>query len=144
MRYLRAVLTLHFRRTCHSVSPVKFLAMFMVVYWHVISYRPGFELSSRPSYAANFIIAVNMPLFFMVSGFFSRHLHESGNWAKLAARLKLYFWPVVVFSLSNRFVELDAGVLTVFLASCGIFALCFLMVRVLKMSNFVKKGIFGK
>ena len=84
---------------------VKFIAMFMVVYWHVMSYRPSFELSSRPSYAANFIIAVNMPLFFMVSGFFSRNLHESRNWPKLVRRLMAYFWPMLTFSLAFAIVD---------------------------------------
>ena len=59
--------------------------------------------------------------------------------------LGIYFLQGAMISwIGNRFVKLDAGVLTVFLSSCGIFALCFLMVRVLKMSDFVKKGIFGK
>lgn len=83
----------------------KFVAMFMVVYWHVMSYRPGFDLAEMPSYAANFIIAVNMPLFFLVSGYFSRRLHDSGNWHKLAWRLVSYFWPVAVFSLIGAVMD---------------------------------------
>ena len=78
---------------------VRFVAMFMVVYWHVMSYRPGFDLETMPSYAANFIIAVNMPLFFIVSGYFSRRLHESGDWRRLANRLIGYFWPIAFFAV---------------------------------------------
>lgn len=77
----------------------KALAIFMVVYWHVMSYRTGFELATMPSYAANFIIAVNMPLFFIISGFFSRRLHEGGRWIKLLNRFILYFWPMAIFKL---------------------------------------------
>ncbi len=50
-----------------SFDIVKFAAMFMTVYWHVMCYRSRFDLISILSYAANFIIAMNMPLFFMVS-----------------------------------------------------------------------------
>lgn len=77
---------------------VKLIAIAMVIYWHVMSYRPGFDLSSMPSCAANFILALNMPLFFIVSGYFSRRLHESGDWRKLANRLIKYFWPLAFFS----------------------------------------------
>jgi len=77
---------------------LKFVAMFMVVYWHVMSYRPGFDLATMPSRAANFIISMNMPLFFMISGYFSRRLHESGDWKKLGHRLVTYFWPLATVS----------------------------------------------
>ena len=83
----------------------KFVAMFMVVYWHVMSYRPGFDLATMPSCAANFIIAVNMPLFFVVSGYFSRRLHYSGNWRKLAGRMVSYFWPLAIFSIIGAVID---------------------------------------
>ena len=87
---------------------VKCIAMFMVIYGHVTGYRSGFDLSTMPSNAANFIIAVNMPLFFMVSGYFSRRLHESKNWRKLAKRLTGYFWPLasigIIFAVLDSFV----------------------------------------
>jgi len=78
---------------------VKGLAMYMVIYWHVMSYRPGFELLATPSYAANFIIIVNMPLFFMVSGYFSHRVHEMGDWRRFVNRIIKYFWPIAVFSV---------------------------------------------
>ena len=84
---------------------MKFIAIFMVVYWHVMSYRSGFDLATMPSYAANFIISVNMPLFFMVSGYFSRRLHESGDWRRLANRLVKYFWPITTFAFFFALVE---------------------------------------
>lgn len=77
----------------------KALAIFMVVYWHVMSYRTDFELATTPSYAANFIIVVNMPMFFMISGFFSRRLHEGGCWIKLLNRFIMYFWPMAISKL---------------------------------------------
>ena len=82
-----------------SFDLAKAIAMFMVVYWHVMSHRPGFDLAAMPSYAANFIIAVNMPLFFMASGYFSHRLHERGSWLRLGNRFISYFWPMAVFAL---------------------------------------------
>ena len=87
------------RKRDASFDLAKAVAMFMVVYWHVLSYRPGFELADMPSCAANFIIVVNMPLFFMISGYFSRRLHGDGNWSKLLNRFITYFWPMVFFNI---------------------------------------------
>ena len=86
---------------------VKFVAIYLVVYGHVMGYRPGFELRDCPSFAANFIIAVNMPIFFVVSGYFSRRLHEIGGWIKLSSRGVKYFWPLAVSSLCVAFLEND-------------------------------------
>ena len=88
---------------------VKFLAMWMVVVWHMIDYRSDFDLKKTPLIAANLIVGVNMPLFFMISGFFSRRLHESGDWHKLLLRLVSYFWPLAVFGLI--FTTIDSLVL---------------------------------
>lgn len=88
---------------------VKFIAMFMVIYSHVVFYRPGFDLVAMPSYAMNFILVVNMPLFFMVSGCLSRRLHESRDWLKLVNRLVRYFWPLMVFSCVFAVYECIAG-----------------------------------
>ena len=76
----------------------KGLAMFMVIYSHVIFYRPGFELKTMPSLAINFIMVVAMPLFFMLSGYFSSKLHKSRNWSDLFRRFTVYFWPMAFFS----------------------------------------------
>ena len=83
----------------------KAAAMFMVVYWHVMSYRPQFDLATMPSYAANFILSVNMPLFFVLSGYFSRRLHESGDGIKLLNRFISYFWPLAFWGVFWAIVE---------------------------------------
>lgn len=88
-----------------SFDIAKSVAIFMVIYWHTMSYRTGFELSNHPSYAANFIISINMPLFFMISGYFSRNLHESGCWKNLLKRLMFYFWPMFVFKFLFVFID---------------------------------------
>lgn len=82
-----------------SFDLVKAIAMFMVVYWHVMSYRAGFNLETMPSYASNFIVALNMPLFFMVSGYFSKRLHEGGDWRRVLDRFVFYFWPMAFFAV---------------------------------------------
>ena len=87
---------------------VKLIAMFMVVLGHTIGYRPGFNLATTMSYPTNFIIATNMPLFFMVSGYFSDRLHTSLSWRKLIGRLICYFWPLAFFSV--LFATLDCFV----------------------------------
>ena len=83
----------------------KAIAIFLVVYSHVMFCRPGFDLRTMPSYAMNFIWVINMPFFFMISGYFSRNLHESGDWKKFANRLIRYFWPLAVFGVVFAVVE---------------------------------------
>ena len=81
------------------IDVAKAVAMFMVVYLYVMFYRPGCDLRDNPSYAINFIISVAMPLFFMISGYFSRCLHESGDVVNLLNRFILYFWPLAISAL---------------------------------------------
>jgi len=83
----------------------KAIAIFLVVYSHVMFCRPGFDLRTMPSYAMNFIWVINMPVFFMISGYFSRSLHESGKWEKFANRLIRYFWPLAIFGVVFAIVE---------------------------------------
>ena len=83
----------------------KFLAMFMVVYSHVVSYRLGFDHVTMPSYAMNFIQSVNMPLFFIISGYFAQHLHETRNINKLVDRLVKYFWPMIFFAVFYTMID---------------------------------------
>lgn len=46
----------------------------------------------------NFIVGMNMPIFFMISGYFSAKTVFEGNWAKLGQHLIGYFWPLAFFS----------------------------------------------
>ena len=84
---------------------IKLVAIFMVVFSHVQSYRPGFSFADMPSRSLNFIMVVNMPLFFMISGYFSRKLHESSNGIKLVDRLISYFWPMAFFAAFSALVD---------------------------------------
>lgn len=91
------------RRPLFDVA--KAIAIFLVVYSHVMFCRPGFDLRTMPSYAMNLIWVINMPVFFMISGYFSRNLHESGKWEKFVNRLVRYFWPLAVFGIVFAIVE---------------------------------------
>ncbi len=106
---------------------VKFIAMFMVVYSHVISYRQGFDLVTMPSFAMNFIQLINMPLFFIISGYFSRRLQVTGDWMRLANRLVRYFWPLAFFG--------------VFFAALDCFAFCKITVSAIPLVS-VKRFLF--
>ena len=46
----------------------------------------------------NFIVGMNMPLFFMISGYFSANIVKEGDWSKLGQHLVGYFWPLAVVS----------------------------------------------
>lgn len=55
---------------------VKFVAMFMVVFGHVQS---ATEMSWGTPYIKNFIIQSNMPLFFIISGYFAVSAVQGGG-----------------------------------------------------------------
>lgn len=75
---------------------LKFFAMFLVVlgraYWEM-------GCKTGMPYFENFRCGMNMPLFFMISGYFAAHTIESGDWRKLCRHLVGYFWPVAVVSI---------------------------------------------
>lgn len=75
---------------------VRFVAMFFVVYGHAFQVVQDTTQLSRFS---NFIVGLNMPLFFFVCGYFSRNMIEVLDGRKLCRRLVVYFWPVVFFSV---------------------------------------------
>jgi len=78
----------------------RFMAMLMVVLWHCIwlSSRHDMVLSEG-SIVVNFLLGCNMPLFFIISGYFARTIIERGSWKALVLREISYFWPVLVFSI---------------------------------------------
>ena len=79
-----------------SFDLLKAIAIFMVVLWHAIS-----DFSDRTQFVltVNFIIGVNMPLFFVISGYFAVGMIIRGDKLKLLNRLIGYWWPVTVFSV---------------------------------------------
>ncbi len=88
---------------------VKFFAIVMVVYWHLISMAPSFgDVIRHKSAAINFVLGCNMPVFFVVSGFFARRMLFSCDWLTLGRRMLTYFWPVLFFSVPKLLFEFPA------------------------------------
>ena len=84
---------------------VKAIAIFMVLLSHVIFYRADFDLNVMPSYILNFVMSINMPLFFIISGYFSQKLHTSSDYGSLKRRLLSYFYPFAVLSIAIAVFE---------------------------------------
>ena len=75
---------------------LKFLAIMLVVYRHV---SKMFGNSFGQPLVDNFIVGMNMPLFFMISGYFSARTIKNGDWRKLCKHIYGYFWPVAAVSI---------------------------------------------
>lgn len=75
---------------------LKFVAILMVVYGHVAG---AFECAFGKPYVSNFIIGMNMPLFFAISGFFSARTIANGDWMKIGKHIYGYFWPIAFVSV---------------------------------------------
>lgn len=79
---------------------LKFFAILLVVYGHV---GGAFDCSFGSPFINNFIVGVNMPLFFALSGYFSAKTIEVGDWKKLGRHLVGYFWPAASISVAFAF-----------------------------------------
>ena len=75
---------------------LKFFAILLVVYGHV---RGAFGCKVLEPYISNFRIGMNMPLFFIISGYFAAKTIERGDWRKLGRHLVGYFWPLAAVSV---------------------------------------------
>lgn len=75
---------------------LKFFAMFLVVFGHVYW---AFGCKTWMPYFENFRCGMNMPLFFMIAGYFAARTIENGDWRKLGRHIYGYFWPVAVVSV---------------------------------------------
>ena len=74
---------------------VKALAMLLVLIGHT-RWAYGCQAGNPP--IDNFIVGMNMPMFFMISGYFSAQTVKEGNWGKLGQHLVGYFWPLAMVS----------------------------------------------
>ena len=75
---------------------LKFLAMLLVVFSHV---NVEFPCGILEPYLDNFRVGMNMPLFFIISGYFAAKTIERGDWRKLGRHLVGYFWPLAAVSV---------------------------------------------
>ena len=74
---------------------VKAFAMLLVVAGHT-RWAYGCQVGNPP--IDNFIVGMNMPVFFMISGYFAAKTIWDGDWRKLAKHIVGYFWPLAVAS----------------------------------------------
>lgn len=75
---------------------LKFFAILSVVYGHVSG---AFGCKMLEPYISNFRIGMNMPLFFVISGYFAAKTIEKGDWRKFGFHLVGYFWPLATVSI---------------------------------------------
>lgn len=74
----------------------KALMMIWVIYGHLCLY--GIVDTPVLQYMANAKIAVNMPVFFVISGYFAAHTFSIAPWSKLFARSICLVWPQIFWA----------------------------------------------
>lgn len=78
----------------------KAVVMLLVVGGHI--YGNGIVANANEwcdPYYGNFTVGVDMPLFFMISGYFSANSLRKGTLGKLIARTVGFLWPVISFGV---------------------------------------------
>ncbi len=81
---------------------VKLLAVFMVVFRHVMFSSESLLFSIT---VANATVGMNMPVFFIMSGWFAWPTIENSDWRKLGLHLKSYMWPTIVLTVFFACIE---------------------------------------
>lgn len=85
---------------------VKLLAIFMVVFRHVMF---SSDTMLYPTWVSNATVGMNMPVFFLLSGWFAWPTIATHDWHKLGRHLKSYMWPtvslIVIFSCVQPFYD---------------------------------------
>lgn len=85
----------------------KALAIMLVVFCHVAGMAPQ---GTFPIALENFRVGMNMPIFFVISGYFTWTTIEAANWKKLGRHLQSYFQPALFFSCVFLSIGLAIGV----------------------------------
>ena len=85
---------------------VKFVAIALVVFGHVQGVA---GMTVGQPFVGNIIVNMNMPLFFLISGYFSYGLVLGGDWKKFGWRLLGYFWPLMITAIIFNFCEMAWG-----------------------------------
>lgn len=84
---------------------VKSIAICFVIFGHALGLASSLGVSTVK--VTNFIVGMNMPIFFIVSGYFVWPTIEALNWKKLGKHLQSYFQPALfvglVFMLAGLF-----------------------------------------
>lgn len=75
---------------------IKAFAMLCVVFWHTMQYSEP----RMPQWISNFIVEMNMPLFFALSGYFASRAILIGDFHKVVTHIRLYLQPFVVMCVA--------------------------------------------
>lgn len=81
-----------------SFDLVKMAMMLWVVWGHLGGY--GIVEKTQTVFMDNAKIGVNMPVFFVMSGFFAASTFTKADWAKIFSRTILYIWPHITVPLT--------------------------------------------
>ena len=84
---------------------VKAIAMYMVVVWHII------EKGNGDGVIVDFILGANMPIFFVIAGYFAHATVVECKWHKLLQHLRQYYCPFVVISVLLSLLAVCLGII---------------------------------
>ena len=87
---------------------VKFFAIFLVILGHVI----GKGSIGNTTGITNFIVGMNMPIFFAISGYFASSTLATGDGARFFRHIRSYFWPFAVVSVIFSVLAIPFGLST--------------------------------
>lgn len=85
----------------------KALMMLWVIWGHLIRYEV--VESGASTHMLNAKIGVNMPIFFVIAGYLAHSTFQNGSWAKIAARIVGFLWPMAAFGAVFGFLVFATG-----------------------------------
>ena len=85
---------------------VKAIAISMVIFCHVMCIAPD---GTFPVWINNFRVGMNMPIFFMLSGYFAWPMIEAHDWCKLRRNIRSYLQPALFAGVLYTLVGLVIG-----------------------------------
>ena len=82
---------------------VKAIAILMVIWGHV----RGFAATDMfPMWTDNFRVGMNMPIFFLISGYFAWPMVEAQDWRKLVSNVRAYLAPALFAGVVYTFADI--------------------------------------
>lgn len=86
---------------------VKAIAIFMVIFFHVRWLAPE---DMFPIYTNNFRVGMNMPVFFVLSGYFAWPTIEAHDWRKLMRTIRNWYCPALFAGVLYTLLGLIFGI----------------------------------
>ena len=85
---------------------VKAVAIGMVIFCHVMWVAPA---GTFPTWVNNFRVGMNMPVFFILSGYFAWPMIEVRDWRKLGRKIRCYLQPALFAGILFTSIGLAVG-----------------------------------